>query len=159
MYGKIKGYRGPIVAATDASYKRGVAGIACVVSNGSWGLSRWGSANRHDPSGRLPDSHIDDAIPPADVLRGDTDRPSPVQSGAGPKGDECLPGPEPGRCGLVLSIPPQQLEFVGRVGRGDPPTVDRLAGVQASGRERVWLGSRTSAAITRSKARRTRAAR
>jgi hypothetical protein len=54
------------------------------------------SQNRHDPSGGLPDSHIDDAIPPADVLRGDTDRPSPIQPGAGPKGDECLPGPEPG---------------------------------------------------------------
>jgi ribonuclease HI len=53
MYGKVKGYEGsgPRVAATDASYKRGVAGIACVVSNGSWGLSRWGSAVRHDPSG------------------------------------------------------------------------------------------------------------
>ncbi len=53
MYGKVKGYdgSGPLVAATDASYKRGVAGIACVVSNGSWGLSRWGSAVRHDPSG------------------------------------------------------------------------------------------------------------
>ena len=53
MYGKVKKYdvAGPLVAATDASYKRGVAGIACVVSNGSWALSRWGSANRHDPSG------------------------------------------------------------------------------------------------------------
>ena len=48
MYGKVKGYdgSGPRVAATDASYKRGVAGIACVVSNGSWGLSRWGSGVR-----------------------------------------------------------------------------------------------------------------
>jgi ribonuclease HI len=53
MYGKVKGcHRSrPLVAATDASYKRGVAGIACVLSNGSWGLSRWGSATRHDPSG------------------------------------------------------------------------------------------------------------
>src|SRR5258707_7248573 len=53
MYGKVKGYdgAGPLVAASDASYKRTVAGIACVVSNGSWGLSRWGSAIRHDPSG------------------------------------------------------------------------------------------------------------
>jgi ribonuclease HI len=53
MYGKVKGYEGsgPLVAATDASYKRGVAGIACVVSNGSWGLSRWAPGNRHDPSG------------------------------------------------------------------------------------------------------------
>jgi ribonuclease HI len=53
MYGKVKGYHcsRPLVAATDASYKRSVAGIACVVSNGSWGLNRWGSAIRHDPSG------------------------------------------------------------------------------------------------------------
>jgi len=53
MYGRVKGYdgAGPLVAATDASYKRGVAGIACVISNGSWGLNRWGSAIRHDPSG------------------------------------------------------------------------------------------------------------
>ncbi len=53
MYGKIKGYNGsgPRVAATDASYKRGVAGIACVVSNGSWGLTRWAPGNRHDPTG------------------------------------------------------------------------------------------------------------
>src|SRR3984957_14337087 len=53
MYGKVKGYdsAGPLVAASDASYKRGAAGIACVVSNGSWGLSRWGSGARHDPSG------------------------------------------------------------------------------------------------------------
>jgi ribonuclease HI len=53
MYGKVKKFdgSGPLVAATDASYKRGVAGIACVVSNGSWALSRWGSAIRHDPSG------------------------------------------------------------------------------------------------------------
>ena len=53
MYGKVKGFGscGPLVAATDASYKRGVAGLACVVSNGSWGLSRWSTAVRHDPSG------------------------------------------------------------------------------------------------------------
>jgi ribonuclease HI len=53
MYGTVTGYNGsgPLVAATDASYKRGVAGIACVVSNGSWGLTRWGSGTRHDPSG------------------------------------------------------------------------------------------------------------
>ena len=53
MYGKVKGYdgAGPLVAASDASYKRSVAGMACVVSNGSWGLSRWGSGGRHDPSG------------------------------------------------------------------------------------------------------------
>jgi ribonuclease HI len=53
MYGKVKGCHcsRPLVAATDASYKRGVAGIASVLSDGSWGLSRWGSATRHDPSG------------------------------------------------------------------------------------------------------------
>ena len=53
MYGKVKGYgaAGPRVAATDASYKRGVAGIACVVSDGSWGLSRWAPGHRHDPTG------------------------------------------------------------------------------------------------------------
>src|ERR1700729_2528005 len=53
MYGKVKGYdgTGPRVAATDASYKRGVAGIACVVSDGSWGLNRWAPGHRHDPTG------------------------------------------------------------------------------------------------------------
>jgi ribonuclease HI len=53
MYGKVKGFdgTGPRVAATDASYKRGVAGIACVVSSGSWGLSRWAPGQRHDPTG------------------------------------------------------------------------------------------------------------
>jgi ribonuclease HI len=53
MYGKLKEYHGcgPLVAATDASYKRSVAGIASVISNGSWGLSRWAPGNRHDPSG------------------------------------------------------------------------------------------------------------
>ena len=53
MYGTVKGHddSGPLVAATDASYKRGVAGIACVVSHGSWGLSRWAPGNRHDPTG------------------------------------------------------------------------------------------------------------
>jgi ribonuclease HI len=53
MYGKVKGFGscGRLVAATDASYKRGVAGLACVVSDGSWGLSRWSTAVRHDPSG------------------------------------------------------------------------------------------------------------
>src|ERR1035438_4760710 len=53
MYGKVKGYdgSGPQVAATDASYKRGVAGIGCVVSDGSWALSRWAPGHRHDPTG------------------------------------------------------------------------------------------------------------
>ena len=53
MYGKVKGYDGcgPQVAATDASYKRGVAGIGCVVSDGSWALSRWAPGHRHDPTG------------------------------------------------------------------------------------------------------------
>jgi len=55
------------------------------------------SQNRHDPSRGLPDSYVDDAIPPADVLRGDERRPAPVQPSTGSEGDERLSGTKAGR--------------------------------------------------------------
>src|SRR5712671_4219518 len=71
--------------------------------------------DRHDPGGRLPDAHENDAVPAGDIFRSDTGRPPPVQPRTGPKGDECLPGPKPGLCGLVLSVPPEQLQLFERI--------------------------------------------
>src|SRR5438128_53804 len=77
--------------------------------------------------GRLLDPDEDDAVPAGDVFRCDPSRPAPVQPRTGTKGDERLTGPEAGRRGLVLSIPPEQLQLIRRIRSGHPPPVDRLS--------------------------------
>jgi len=52
--GAVPGFIGkdPVAAATDASFKRGTAGIAYVVSDGRWGLRSWVSPGGYiDPTG------------------------------------------------------------------------------------------------------------
>jgi len=53
MHGKVKGFegKGPLIAATDASYKARTAGIAYVISDGRWGLRQWAAQPRLDPTG------------------------------------------------------------------------------------------------------------
>src|SRR5690606_754357 len=51
--GQVPGWRGlpaPLVAATDASWKRGTCGIGYVVSDGRWGMRGW-TFGPQDPTG------------------------------------------------------------------------------------------------------------
>src|SRR2546423_1177945 len=67
--------------------------------------------DRHDPGGRLPDAHENDAVPAGDIFRSDAGRPPPVQPRTGPEGDESLPCTKASRRGLVLSVPPELLQL------------------------------------------------
>src|ERR1039458_2720023 len=128
MYGKIKGYdgSGPLVAATDASYKRSVAGIAWAISNGSWGLSRWGSGIRHDPSG------------PATVLVAELRAVAFLLEGPDqPRAPEVLLGstvsisyPRARQRGRIERMP-DGYSLLPRRGPQSAPTLVRLAGIMA----------------------------
>src|SRR5207302_98829 len=75
---------------------------------------------------RLPNAHEDGAIPAGDVLCGNASRPSPVEPGPDAESDERVAGTKASGRGLVLSVPPEQLELIQRVRSCHPPTVDRL---------------------------------